>query len=121
MNDNVGDTEAVGSSLIEVDSPITDEAKSIEDSPITGGVANVGIADEEIHISDDVEAATVEAATVTHQMEAIGDHKVPRSDGPTAVDGEASEPQHAVEKSSAPAIEVKQLRQLRCRQRARSR
>ncbi|UIZ21052.1 hypothetical protein KXD40_000712 [Peronospora effusa] len=105
VNEDIGDTEAVDSSLTKVDSPIADEAMSSEDGPIAGDVENVGIAEDETHISDEVEAATLEAATVTHQMDAIGDPEVSHADGTTVVDGETSELQQAVDESSAPAIE----------------
>ncbi|CAI5718379.1 unnamed protein product [Peronospora destructor] len=105
VDEDVGDTEAVGSSLAEIDSLLTDDAESIEGSPIAGDVENVGIADEETRISDEIETAALEAATVTHQVDAIGGPKVSHADGPTDVDGETSELQQAVDESSAPAIE----------------
>ncbi|CAI5718374.1 unnamed protein product [Peronospora destructor] len=105
VDEDVGDTEAVGSSLAEVDSLLTDGAEPIEGSPVAGDVENVGIADEETRISDEIETAALKAATVTHQVDAIGDPEVSHADGPTAVDGETSELQQAVDESSAPAIE----------------
>ena len=89
-------------SEVDLDNELNDGSLAIFEATVDENTVYVERSDE---MSDDVEAATLEAATGKYQMEAIGDPKVPHGGGPAAVDGETSEPQHAVDKSSAPAIE----------------